>query len=234
MRSQWRSPAWSACRLNCADRQQRAAVHRVKIRQVREGDPEILRSLAAMTIDLTARELSDILQGLDDDIERMADWSDDELTTARDRRNMRRKTRKYGCLVKKLIVYEPNHYMEVSAKGASRGSGATVTLNGTELDRNGGKPVATKLTNNGAGTYPPAPCPEPPLEGGRRGVSGGSRDGISGFSGISIRPYRKDPQRWTLRIALLARGLSFVSSSRPEARRNHHAAWCVSGMSLLP
>jgi hypothetical protein len=39
-----------------------------------------------MTIDLTARELSDILEGLDNAIECMADWSDDELNTARDRR----------------------------------------------------------------------------------------------------------------------------------------------------
>ena len=107
----------------------------------------LLPSLAAMTIDLTARELSDILEGLDNAIECMADWSDDELNTARDRRDIRRKTRKFWCLVKKLIVYAPNHYMAVSVKGASRGSGATVTLNGTELGSNGEKPVATKLTN---------------------------------------------------------------------------------------
>ena len=133
---------------------------------------------AAMTIDLTARELSDILEGLDNAIECMADWSDDELNTARDRRDIRRKTRKFWCLVKKLIVYAPNHYMAVSVKGASRGSGATVTLNGTELGSNGEKPVATKLTNNGAGTLPPVTCPKPPLKGGRRGASGGSRDAV--------------------------------------------------------
>ena len=103
-----------------------------------------------MTIDLTARELSDILEGLDNPIECMGDWSDDELNTARDRRDIRRKTRKVWRLVKKLIVYAPNHYMAVSVKGASRGSGATVTLDGTELGSNGKKPVATKLANNGA------------------------------------------------------------------------------------
>jgi hypothetical protein len=131
-----------------------------------------------MTIDLTARELSDILEGLDNAIECMADWSDDELNTARDRRDIRRKTRTFWCLVKKLIVYAPNHYMAVSVKGASRGSGATVTLNGTELGSNGEKPVATKLTKNGEGTHPPVTCPKPPLKGGRRGASGGSRDGV--------------------------------------------------------
>ena len=130
-----------------------------------------------MTIDLTARELSDILEGLDNAIECMADWSDDELNTARDRRDIRRKTREFWRLVKKLIVYAPNHYMAVSVKGASRGSGATVTLNRTALGSNGEKPVATKLTNNGAGTLPPVTCPKPPLKGGRRGASGGSRDG---------------------------------------------------------
>ena len=71
---------------------------------------------AAMTIDLTARELSDILEGLDNAIECMADWSDDELNTARDRRDIRRKTRKFWRLVKKLIVYAPNHYMAGSAR----------------------------------------------------------------------------------------------------------------------
>ena len=45
-----------------------------------------------MTIDLTARVLSDILEGLDNANEWMADWSDDELNTARDRRDIRRKT----------------------------------------------------------------------------------------------------------------------------------------------
>ena len=69
-----------------------------------------------MTIDLTARELSDILEGLDNAIECMADWSDDELNTARDRRDIRRKTRKFWRLVKKLIVYAPNHYMAGSAR----------------------------------------------------------------------------------------------------------------------
>ena len=54
---------------------------------------------------------------------------------------------RFWRLVEKLIVYAPNHYMAVSVKGASRGSGATVTLNGTELGNNGEKPVATKLTN---------------------------------------------------------------------------------------
>jgi hypothetical protein len=122
-----------------------------------------------MTIDLTARGLSDVRNN----VECMADWSDDELNTARDRRDIRRKTRKFWRLVKKLIIYAPNHYMAVSVKGASRGSGATVTLNGTELRSNRAKPVATKLTNNGAGTHPP-----PPLKGGRRGASGGSRDGV--------------------------------------------------------
>lgn len=88
--------------------------------------------MPAMTIDLAARELSDILEGLDNAIECMADWSDDELNTARDRRGRRRKTLKFWRLVNKLIVYAPNHYMAVSVKGASRGSGATVTLDGTD------------------------------------------------------------------------------------------------------
>jgi hypothetical protein len=128
-----------------------------------------------MIIDLTDRELSAILEGLDNAIECIADWSEDELDTARDRRDIRRKTRKFWRLVKKLIVYAPNHYMAaVSVKGASRGSGATVTLNRTELGSNGPKPVATKLTNNGAGTNPPVTCATPPLKGGRRGASGGS------------------------------------------------------------
>ena len=86
-----------------------------------------------MTIDLTARELSDILEGLDNDTEGMADWREDELNTARYRRGMRRQTLKFWCLVNKLIVYAPNHYTAVSVKGASRGSGATVALDGTEL-----------------------------------------------------------------------------------------------------
>jgi hypothetical protein len=93
-----------------------------------------------MTIDLAARELSDILEGLDNAKECMADWSDDELNTARDRRGRRRKTLKFWHLVNKLIVYAPNHYIAVSVKGASRGSGATVTLEGTELGSNGEKP----------------------------------------------------------------------------------------------
>ena len=130
-----------------------------------------------MTIDLTDRELSDVLEGLDNAIECTADWSQDELNTARDRRDIRRKTRKFWRLVKKLVVYAPNHYMAVSVEGASRGSGATVTLNVTELNSNGAKPVAAKLTNNSAGAHPPATCPTPPLKGGRRGASGGSRDG---------------------------------------------------------
>jgi hypothetical protein len=96
-----------------------------------------------MTIDLTARELSDILEGLDNAIECMADWSDDELNTGRDRRDIHRKTRKFWWLVKKLIVYAPNHYMAVSVKGACRDSGATVTLNGAELRRNGQNPATT-------------------------------------------------------------------------------------------
>ena len=81
-----------------------------------------------MTIDLTARELSDILEGLDNAIECMADWSDDELNTARDRRDIRRKTRKVWRLVKKLIVYAPNHYMAVSVERASRLVRVGVTL----------------------------------------------------------------------------------------------------------
>src|ERR1700730_2878120 len=118
-----------------------------------------------MTIDLTARELSDILEGLDNAIECMADWSDDELNTDRDRRDIRRKTRKFGRLVEKLIVYAPNNYIAGSVKVGIRGSGATVTLNRTALGSNGEKPVAIKLTNNGAGTPPPVPCPKPPLKG---------------------------------------------------------------------
>jgi hypothetical protein len=131
-----------------------------------------------MTIDLTAGELSDILEGLDNAIECMADWSDDELDTPRYHRGMRRQTLKFWCLVNKLIVYAPNHYMAVSVKGASRGSGATVTLDGTELGSKGEKPGTTKLTNNAAGPHPPVTCPQPPLKGGRRGASGGSRDGV--------------------------------------------------------
>ena len=131
-----------------------------------------------MTIELTARELSDVLEGLDKAIECMADWSDDELNTARDRREIHRKTRRFWCLVKKLIVYAPNHYMAVSVKGASRGSGATVTLDGPELRRNERNPVATRLTNNSAEILPPVTCPKPPLKGGGRGASGGSRDAV--------------------------------------------------------
>ena len=52
--------------------------------------------------------------------------------------------------------------------------------------------------------------------------------------GISIRPYQKDPQRWTLRITLLERGLSFVSSPRPEARRRPSRRLVRVGMTLLP
>jgi hypothetical protein len=95
--------------------------------------------------------------------------------------------------------------MAVSVKGASRGSGATVTLDGTELGSNGEKPVTTNLTNNAAGTHPPVTCPQPPLKGGRRGALGGSRDGCKRVPlGISISPHREVLQRWTLRIALLA------------------------------
>ena len=188
-----------------------------------------------MTIDLTARELSDILEGLDNAIECMADWSDDELNTDRDRRDIRRKTRKFWRLVEKLIVYAPNHYVAVSVKVGSRGSGATVTLNRTALGSNGETPVAIKLTNNGAGTHPPVTCPKPPLKGGRRGASGGVAMGCKHVPfGISIRPYRKDPQRWTLRIALLARGLSFVSSPRPGARRRPSRRLVRVGITLLP
>jgi len=184
-----------------------------------------------MTIDLTARELSDILEGLDNAIECMADWSDDELNTDRDRRDIRRKTRKFWRLVEKLIVYAPNHYVAVSVKVGSRGSGATVTLNRTALGSNGETPVAIKLTNNGAGTHPPVTCPKPPLKGGRRGASGGVAMGCKRVpSGISIRTYRKDPQRWTLQLTLLARGLSFASSPGPEARRRLVRV----GMTLLP
>jgi hypothetical protein len=131
-----------------------------------------------MTIDLIAGELSDILEGLDNAIECMADWSDDELNTARDRREIHRKTGGFWCLVKKLIVYAPNHYMAVSVKGASRGSGATVTLDGPELRRNERNSVATRLTNNGAEILPPVTCPKPPLKGGGRAASGGSRDAV--------------------------------------------------------
>jgi hypothetical protein len=53
-------------------------------------------------------------------------------------------------------------------------------------------------------------------------------------SGISIRPYRKDPQRWTLRITFLALGLSFVSSPRPGARRRPSRRLVRVGMTLLP
>jgi hypothetical protein len=126
-----------------------------------------------MTIDLTAKEFSNILKGLDNAIECMSDWSDDALNTDRDRRDMRRRTHKFWC---SLIVYAPKH-KAVSVKGASRGSGATVTLNGTELVRNGEKPGTTKLTNNAAGPHPPVTCPQPPLKGGRRGASGGNHDG---------------------------------------------------------
>lgn len=167
-----------------------------------------------MTIDLAARELSDILEDLDSAIDCMADWSNDALNTALDRRDMRRKTLKFWCPVNKLTVYAPNHYMAVSVKGASRGSGATVTLDGTEPRRNGEKPVTTNLTNNAAGTHPPVACPQPPLKGGRRGALGGSRDGCKRVPlGISISPHREVLQRWILRIALLAWSLS-VSSSR--------------------
>ena len=98
-----------------------------------------------MTIDLTSSVLSDILEGLDNAIECMADWSNDELNTARDRPDIRQKTRKFWRLVKKLIVYAPNHYRAVSVKGASRGSGVTVTLNGTELGNNGERGDQTSL-----------------------------------------------------------------------------------------
>jgi hypothetical protein len=77
-----------------------------------------------------------------------------------------------------LIVYAPNHYMAVLVQGASRGSGATVTLDGSELLRNGQNPVATRPTKNGAETLPPVTCPKPPLKGGRRGASGGSCDAV--------------------------------------------------------
>jgi len=131
-----------------------------------------------MTIDLTAREVSDILEGLDNAIEGLGDWSDDKLNPAHTHRGMRRQTLKFWCLVNKLIVYAPNHYMAVSVKGASRGSGATVTLDGPELRRNGQNSVATRLTKNRAD---PVTCPEPPLKGGGRGASGGSR-------GVSLSP----------------------------------------------
>jgi hypothetical protein len=72
----------------------------------------------------------------------------------------------------------PNHYMAVSVKGASRGSGATVTLEGPELRRHGQNSVATRLTNNGAEILAPETCPKPPLKGGRRGASGGSWDEV--------------------------------------------------------
>jgi hypothetical protein len=142
------------------------------------------------------------------------------LNTARYRRGMRRQTHKFWCSVNKLIVYAPKHYMAVSVKGASRGSGATVTLDGTELVRNGEKPGTTKLTNNAAGPHPPVTCPQPPLKGGRRGASGGSRDGGCKRvpCGVSTSPHREDLQRWTLRITLLAWALS-VSSWRCPLRR---------------
>jgi hypothetical protein len=92
----------------------------------------------------------------------------------------------------------PNHYMAVSVKGASRGSGATVTLDGPELRRNGRNPVATRLTNNGAEILPPVTCPKPPLKGGRRGASGGTK--LSATSDIT------NP--------LLARGLSSAEAKR--------------------
>jgi len=44
----------------------------------------------------------------------------------------------------------------------------------------------------------------------------------------------KDPQRWTLRSTLLARGLSFVTSPRPEARRRPSRRLVRVGMTLLP
>jgi hypothetical protein len=131
-----------------------------------------------MTINPTARELSDILEALDHAIGCMAVWSDDELNTARDRREIHRKTRRFWCLVKKLIVDAPNHYMAVSVKGASRGSGATATLDGPELRRNGRNTIATRLTNNGAEILAPVTCSKSPLKGGGRGASGGSRDPV--------------------------------------------------------
>ena len=109
--------------------------------------------------------------------------------------------------------------MAVSVKGASRGSGATVTLNGTELGSNGEKPVATKLTNNGAGTHPPVTCPKPTLKGGRRGASGVAMGCKHVPSGISIRPYRKDTA--TLDIANHPFGagsfLRFFPAARSQA-----------------
>jgi hypothetical protein len=141
----------------------------------------LLQNLPTMTIELAAGELSEILESLDNAIERMSDRSADVLNTARYRRSMRRKTLKFWYLVNKLIVYAPNHYMAVSVKGASRGSGATVTLDGTELGSNGERPGTTKLTNTG-GSHPAETCPQPPLKGGRRGAPGGSRNGgVSAF-----------------------------------------------------
>jgi hypothetical protein len=171
-----------------------------------------------MTIDLTARELSDILEGLDNAIECMADWSHDELNTAGYRRGMRPKTLKFWCLVNKLIVYTPNHYMAVSVKGASRGSGATVTLDGTELGSNGKKPGTTKLTNNAAGTHPPRDLSSTSLEGrSTQSVGRESRWGVSA-SHADFRPAVPKGSA-TLDIAnRLWRGV-FVSSQLPKARR---------------
>src|SRR6202023_2226897 len=56
----------------------------------------LLQNLTAMTIDLTAREVSDILDGLDNTIECMADWREDEFNTARDRRGRRRRPSSLG------------------------------------------------------------------------------------------------------------------------------------------
>jgi hypothetical protein len=53
--------------------------------------------LAGNDNDLAARDLSKILEGLDNAIECMADWSDDELNTARDRRGRRRKPLSFGA-----------------------------------------------------------------------------------------------------------------------------------------
>jgi hypothetical protein len=68
-----------------------------------------------------------------------------------------------------------------------------------------------------------------------RSVGRESRWGVSAFhpefpSGHT----EKDPQRWTLRITLLARGLSFVSSPRPGARRRPSRRLVRVGMTLLP
>ena len=160
---------------------------------------------------------------------------DDELNTARDRRDIRRKTRKFWRLVEKLIVYAPNHYVAVSVKVGSRGSGATVTLNRTALGSNGETPVAIKLTNNGAGTHPPVTCPKPPLKGGRRGASGRSRDGVSARS---IRNFHPDIPKGsaTLDIANHPFGAgSFLRFfPRPEARRRPSRRLVRVGMTLLP